>query len=132
MPAIMFIPESGHDNSTALSVHKCLHDGAANHVTCQLLEVQSCNLPSHSLTVCCDSHSQQRLKCIVWRAGVQADFTLRRLQQLKERIMGTESLVAIELDSRRNELVALNLVCIDAFVGSQIVLGLHILCDLLL
>ena len=42
--------------------------------------------------------------------GVQADFTLRRLQQLKERILGTESLVAIELDSRRNELVALNLV----------------------
>ena len=42
--------------------------------------------------------------------GVQADFTLRRLQQLKERILSTESLVAIELDSRRNELVALNLV----------------------
>lgn len=42
--------------------------------------------------------------------GVQAEFTLRRLQHLKERIMGTESLVAIELDSRRNELVALNLV----------------------
>jgi len=41
---------------------------------------------------------------------VQADYTLRRLQQLKERILGTESLVAIELDSRRNELVALNLV----------------------
>lgn len=41
---------------------------------------------------------------------LQADYTLRRLQQLKERILGTESLVAIELDSRRNELVALNLV----------------------
>ena len=41
---------------------------------------------------------------------MQADYTLRRLQQLKERILGTESLVAIELDSRRNELVALNLV----------------------
>ena len=51
---------------------------------------------------------------------MQADFTLRRLQQLKERIMGTESLVAIELDSRRNELVALNLVCIISFVISQI------------
>ena len=34
--------------------------------------------------------------------------------------MGTESLVAIELDSRRNELVALNLVCTESFVGSQI------------
>ncbi|DBB07621.1 hypothetical protein WJX82_008530 [Trebouxia sp. C0006] len=42
----------------------------------------------------------------------QADYTLRRLQQLKERILGTESLVAIELDSRRNELVALNLVVV--------------------
>ena len=52
--------------------------------------------------------------------GMQADFTLRRLQQLKERIMGTESLVAIELDSRRNELVALNLVCIISCVISQI------------
>lgn len=52
--------------------------------------------------------------------GMQADFTLRRLQQLKERIMSTESLVAIELDSRRNELVALNLVCIISFVNSQI------------
>ena len=52
--------------------------------------------------------------------GMQADFTLRRLQQLKERIMGTECLVAIELDSRRNELVALNLVCIISFVNSQI------------
>ena len=41
---------------------------------------------------------------------MQADYTLRRLQQLKETILGTESLVAIELDSRRNELVALNLV----------------------
>lgn len=57
----------------------------------------------------------------MWRVGVQADFTLRRLQQLKERIMGTESLVAIELDSRRNELVALNLVCTDPFVGPHIV-----------
>lgn len=41
---------------------------------------------------------------------LQADYTLRKLQQLKERITSTEGLVAIELDSRRNELVALNLV----------------------
>ena len=34
--------------------------------------------------------------------------------------MSTESLVAIELDSRRNELVALNLVCIISCVISQI------------
>ena len=46
---------------------------------------------------------------------MQADYTLRRLEQLKEQILSTEGLVAIKLDSRRNELVALNLVCTNAF-----------------
>ena len=57
----------------------------------------------------CSRASQKGSKAL---RGLQADYTLRRLQQLKERILGTESLVAIELDSRRNELVALNLVSV--------------------
>jgi hypothetical protein len=40
---------------------------------------------------------------------MQADFLLSRLFVLKERIDDTEDLVGIELDSRRNDLVALQL-----------------------
>ena len=58
-------------------------------------------------TIHCD-----RMYCLGDVMAMQADYTLRRLQQLKERIVSTEGLVAIELDSRRNELVALNLVCL--------------------
>lgn len=52
----------------------------------------------------------------------QVDYLLRRLMLLSERIAATESLLSIEMDHRRNELVALDLfvTCVGAsfaFVG---------------
>lgn len=41
---------------------------------------------------------------------MQVDHTLSRLNVLKERIEGIEALVTIDLDHRRNELVAFDLV----------------------
>ena len=41
---------------------------------------------------------------------VQVDTVLSRLTALKERIEGTEALIEIDLDHRRNELVAFDLV----------------------
>ena len=41
---------------------------------------------------------------------VQVDSVLSRLTALKERIEGTEALIEIDLDHRRNELVAFDLV----------------------
>lgn len=43
-------------------------------------------------------------------AAVQVDTVLSRLIALKERIEGTEALIEIDLDHRRNELVAFDLV----------------------
>ena len=45
-----------------------------------------------------------------WLANVQADSTLSRLNVLRERIDATEALISIHLDSRRNDLVAFDLV----------------------
>ena len=51
------------------------------------------------------------IACIVDRAAVlQVDTVLSRLTALKERIEGTEALIEIDLDHRRNELVAFDLV----------------------
>ena len=44
------------------------------------------------------------------KRGLQADSTLSRLNVLKERIDATEALITIHLDSRRNDLVAFDLV----------------------
>ena len=41
---------------------------------------------------------------------MQVDTVLSRLTALKERIEGTEALIEIDLDHRRNELVAFDLV----------------------
>lgn len=41
---------------------------------------------------------------------MQADSTLSRLNVLKERIDATEALISIHLDSRRNDLVAFDMV----------------------
>jgi len=41
---------------------------------------------------------------------LQVDSVLSRLTALKERIEGTEALIEIDLDHRRNELVAFDLV----------------------
>lgn len=41
---------------------------------------------------------------------VQVDFLMSGLMVLKERIDATEALIAIDLDNRRNELVAFDLV----------------------
>lgn len=41
---------------------------------------------------------------------LQVDTVLSRLMALKERIEGTEALIEIDLDHRRNELVAFDLV----------------------
>ena len=41
---------------------------------------------------------------------VQVDTVLSRLTALKEHIEGTEALIEIDLDHRRNELVSFNLV----------------------
>ncbi len=41
---------------------------------------------------------------------LQVDTVLSRLTALKERIEGTEALIEIDLDHRRNELVAFDLV----------------------
>ena len=43
-------------------------------------------------------------------AAAQVDTVLSRLIALKERIEGTEALIEIDLDHRRNELVAFDLV----------------------
>lgn len=43
-------------------------------------------------------------------ALLQVDSVLSRLTALKERIEGTEALIEIDLDHRRNELVAFDLV----------------------
>ena len=41
---------------------------------------------------------------------LQVDFLLSRLSVMKERVEATQALVAIDLDQRRNELVAFDLV----------------------
>ena len=43
--------------------------------------------------------------------ALQVDFLMSGLMVLKERIDATEALIAIDLDNRRNELVAFDLVC---------------------
>ena len=51
------------------------------------------------------------------RTGVlQVDTVLSRLTALKERIEGTEALIEIDLDHRRNELVAFDLVRLSVMV----------------
>lgn len=45
------------------------------------------------------------------RLGVQVDFLMSGLIVLKERVDATEALIAIDLDNRRNDLVAFDLVC---------------------
>jgi magnesium transporter len=52
---------------------------------------------------------------------MQADFLASRLGVLKERIDDTEDLVGIELDTRRNELVALQLLVTLATAGLAVV-----------
>lgn len=47
---------------------------------------------------------------MVLSADLQVDFLLSRLNIIKEKIDATEALVAIDLDQRRNELVAFDLV----------------------
>ena len=42
---------------------------------------------------------------------LQVDSLMSRLMVLKERIDATEALITIDLDNRRNELVAFDLVC---------------------
>jgi hypothetical protein len=46
----------------------------------------------------------------MWRTS-QVDDTLSRLEVLRDRIEATEALVTLDLDHRRNELVAFDLVC---------------------
>ena len=50
------------------------------------------------------------------RSEVQVDFLMSGLMVLKERVDATEALIAIDLDNRRNDLVAFDLV------------SLHLLC----
>ena len=45
-----------------------------------------------------------------WASALQVDFLLSRLSVMKERVEATQALVAIDLDQRRNELVAFDLV----------------------
>lgn len=44
---------------------------------------------------------------------MQVDFLMSGLMVLKERIDATEALIAIDLDNRRNELVAFDLVSLE-------------------
>ena len=46
----------------------------------------------------------------MWGVFLQVDFLMSGLMVLKERIDATEALIAIDLDNRRNELVAFDLV----------------------
>jgi hypothetical protein len=57
-----------------------------------------CNVPNASY------HTRHTI------ALLQVDSVLSRLTALKERIEGTEALIEIDLDHRRNELVAFDLV----------------------
>lgn len=57
------------------------------------------NIPLHYFPFHSDSHSH-----------LQADSTLSRLNVLREKIDDTEALITINLDSRRNDLVAFDLV----------------------
>ncbi len=55
----------------------------------------------------------------MWVVGVmQVDFLMSGLMVLKERIDATEALIAIDLDNRRNELVAFDLVSLKAHHSS--------------
>ncbi len=57
----------------------------------------------------------QAFVSVTWVVGVmQVDFLMSGLMVLKERIDATEALVAIDLDNRRNELVAFDLVSLKA------------------
>ena len=57
----------------------------------------------------------QAFVSIMWVVGVlQVDFLMSGLMVLKERIDATEALIAIDLDNRRNELVAFDLVRLKA------------------
>lgn len=58
------------------------------------------------------SRSKLLLYChqVRQHCAVQVDFLMSGLMVLKERIDATEALIAIDLDNRRNELVAFDLV----------------------
>jgi len=57
----------------------------------------------------------QAFVSVTWVVGVmQVDFLMSGLMVLKERIDATEALIAIDLDNRRNELVAFDLVSLKA------------------
>lgn len=49
------------------------------------------------------------------RSEVQVDFLMSGLMVLKERVDATEALIAIDLDNRRNDLVAFDLVSLVLF-----------------
>lgn len=51
---------------------------------------------------------------------LQVDTVLSRLTALKERIEGTEALIEIDLDHRRNELVAFDLVRTTPFHAADL------------
>ncbi len=66
------------------------------------------NLRHCVLAVCTVPHASYYTKHSI--ALLQVDSVLSRLTALKERIEGTEALIEIDLDHRRNELVAFDLV----------------------
>ena len=80
-----------------------LYDFCCAPNTTVLLISISCKFP---LRVCEDYIVQGSR----FLANVQADSSLSRLNVLRERIDATEALISIHLDSRRNDLVAFDLV----------------------
>mmetsp|Transcript_13639 Transcript_13639/g.34420 ORF Transcript_13639/g.34420 Transcript_13639/m.34420 type:complete len:345 (-) Transcript_13639:346-1380(-) len=57
-----------------------------------------------------DPHDIEGVEALLEAYFMQVDFSMSRLVILKERIDNTEDLINIELDSRRNELVALEVI----------------------
>lgn len=59
---------------------------------------------------------------------MQVDTVLSRLTALKERIEATEALIEIDLDHRRNELVAFDLVRSHLKTALLVLHSVHTLC----
>ncbi|DBA87421.1 TPA: hypothetical protein ACH3X1_004467 [Trebouxia sp. C0004] len=57
-----------------------------------------------------DPHQSEECELLLETYSMQVDFLMSGLMVLKERIDATEALIAIDLDNRRNELVAFDLV----------------------
>ncbi|KAK9825912.1 hypothetical protein WJX81_005713 [Elliptochloris bilobata] len=67
-------------------------------------------MSARSVGALVDPHSIEACENLLENYFMQAEFLLSRLNQMKERIDDVEDLLNLELDQRRNELVALDMV----------------------